>query len=224
MNRHPSVSAIISIAERAGDHPLKGEMVRLRNAAEALDSVRLNRSPLVTTAAHELNVAKKAKQFRQEAAASFNRAAETYAQELHNIDRRIAEKVNLKADEFAPEIRARFREMSGKQRKELIDALVDGKRGPELAAIVEAPSILTGINDQQRDAYRQRMVEKHAADELRAKEVMGDAFESVNASVSAADKFFKELTDPGRMSEIERADEAASTANDAFKQSLSETA
>lgn len=218
---HPYVSAIATITERVSEaSPLRGDMNSLRMAAEALDSVRLSRSPLDTPAAHVLKVAKKAKQFREQATASFNRAAETYASRLRDIEQRIDSKVSLKPNEYGEEIRRRYRELDGKARSQFIKEMIDSNDAASLAAITRAPPVLSGHSKEQLAAFEQAIIKEHAAPELAERDALIETFDSVSAAVGAADKFAKELTDPATLSEIERADAEATAAGEAFSAAM----
>jgi hypothetical protein len=226
----PMVKAIEALGERmlrqlGEDHPagrqMKGEVNRLRSAAEALHSLSVQRSPLDTPAAHALKVSKRAKAFDAEVTASLNRVLAAFGAGHTDAQRRIEEKINLRPDAFAQEIRAAFRSLDGKARSELIHELVEANRGPELAAIVKAPAILTGITEDQRQTYEKLIVSKHAPAELDEINHLHEALEAATAATRAAGTMVRELLDPARLSEIESAAAAADQATAAFDQSLS---
>lgn len=224
----PMVSAIGAIVDRMtseiGDHSvarqLKAEADRLRRGAEALDNVRRNRSPLDTKEAHTLKVAKAARKYEAEVEAVRGRAHEIFGRGIGEISGRIVNKVDLKPSAFAQEIRTAFRELNSKAKTELINELVAGNRGPELAAIVDAPSVLTGISDQQRSMYRQAIISKHAAAEMDEQEKLTDVFEASLDAAKAATGLVRRLADPGELAHIEHVDAAAKEASAAFNESL----
>ncbi|MFC4593509.1 hypothetical protein ACFO3E_04805 [Sphingobium tyrosinilyticum] len=213
------------MTEGLGDqHPtarqLQAEANRLRLGAEALDRASANRSPLDTPEAHALKVAKMARKLDSEVKAYFNRSAQIWAAGRSDVQQRIDDKVNLRPDAFASEIRAAFRSLPVKKQGQLIQDLVDGNRGPELAAIVRAPSVLTGITDAQRQAYEQMIVAKHAAAEQDELAQVDEIYEAVSTMSRAAGDMARSFIDPGALSNIERADAAASEARSAFDQSF----
>ena len=224
----PMVSAIGVIVDRMmndiGDHAvarqIKAEADRLRRGAEALDNVRRNRSPLDTPEAHKLKVAKAARKYEAEIEAARTRAHEIYGRGIMEVDRRIVEKVDLKPTAFAQEIRTAFRELDSQAKTKLINQMVEENRGPELAAIVDAPSVLTGISDQQRSMYRQDIISKHAAAELDEQEKLGDVFNASLDAAKAARNLVKRLADPGELASIIHADGVANEARTAFDESL----
>lgn len=225
---HPIVLALGAIADRMGrdmgDHSqsrqLLAEVNRLRGGADALDNVRASRSPLDTPAAHALKVGAMAKKFDREITAMLNRASQIMTAGAQDIQRRIDDKINLKPDAFAAEIRAAFRSLGSKAQGDLINKLIKEGRGPELAAIVRAPSVLTGISDEQRAAYEIAMVTTHAAQEYEEREKLEEVFDSAMAASRAAAGIAKSFTDPGELARIEREAAEANAAGEAFNNSL----
>lgn len=223
-----AVRALQAVAARMTksipDHPtaraLQGEVTRLANHASALDNMRANRSPLDTPEAHALKVGKAAKKLDQEITALINRAGNHTRAGLADAQRRIDQKINLTPDAFAQEIRAAFRNMDGKAKAKLVNQLVEENRGPELAAIVKAPAILTGISEEQRAAYEKMIISLHAGDELDEISNIEEVFSAVLTATDTAGNLSKRFSDPVELAKIERADSAAKAAGDAFEQSL----
>ena len=221
------VRAIAHLAEKIGKmgdgataRQLQAEVNRLSRGAAALDSVNANRSPLDTEAAHAVKVAKMARKFDSEVTAVINRAGQVMRDGHQEVQRRIDEKVDLKPDNFAMEIRTRFFGLDASAKSELVNRLVKENRGPELAAIVKAPSVLTGISDEQRGLYEQAIISTHAAAELDDKTRIDDALKAVLAATGTAANFVKDLTDPNKLAKIEQGEAAAIAAGEAFNQSL----
>lgn len=226
--RDPKISALIAIAERMvrdmEGHPtarqLQAEVNRLRNGAEALDNVNGNRNPVDTDAAHAVKVANMARKFDREITAAMNRMGEITRGGVQDAQRRIDEKIDLRPNAFAQEIRSAFRALDSKGKAKLIGELVEQNRGPELAAIVKAPSVLTGISDEQRAVYEKMIVSKHAPAELDEQAGIESVFEQGFTAANVAISLVKSLTDPGKLAAIERRQAAANAAGEAFNQSL----
>lgn len=229
---HHKVRALAEIAERmigdlgenAAARKLQAEVNRLHAGAAALDGVRLNRSPLDTTAAHALNLGKLARQFSKETTVGLNRSIEVFREANRDIDRRIGEKVDLRPDAFAEEIRSAFRGLSRAEKLKELGRLVKENRGPELAAIVRAPGILSGLTDEDRANYERSIVGMHAAEEVAERKALEEVFDAVHSAQQVASGIVEEFSDPLRLAEIERGDEAARAANDAFAQSIDPSA
>lgn len=211
---------IVGMEDHAAARSLQGEVNRMRLGAEALDNVNANRSPLDTPAAHAMKVAKMARKFNSEVTDSINRAGQTWRDGYGGIQRRIGEKVDLKPHPLADEIRTVFRGLDAKGKAALVNKLVDENRGPELAAIVTAPSILTNITDEQKAAYEKGIIAKHAAAELEEEQKLEEVFQAVFHAQGAASSFVRSLTDPAKLAEIERGEAAAIAAGAAFDQSM----
>lgn len=228
--RHHMVKAIEAITDRMltdsnKDHNtvrnMRGELTRVRMGAEALDRLNATRSPLDTPQAHALKVAKKAKTYHSEVTAALNRAMQTWAQGYGDAQNRMIDKINLRPDAFASEIRAAFRTLNTKEKMNLVRQLVDENRGPELAAIVKAPSVLTGLSDADRDAFEKAIFAKHAAAEMAELEMLEEAMHTFNAAANASAMLVKELTDPAQIAAIERSASEAEAAEASFNQALS---
>lgn len=201
---------------------MNAEVNSIRLKAEALDRVARTRSPLDTPAAHALKVAKMARTFNSEVTAMINRAGRLWAEGNNDAQRRIDEKVNLKPDAFASEIRSAFRGMTPRAKGDLINRLVKENRGPELAAIVKAPAVLTGISDEARASYEKMILSVHASDELEELAKLEDVFGAVSAVSKAASSFVSDLTNPATIAAIESQATAANEASEAFSQSFTQ--
>lgn len=230
MNNIPdtSVQAIGAIAdrmlERAGDsqgaRKIHAEVQRIRSAAEGLDEFNRNRSPHRTQATHTVEVAKRARSFDREVTALINRAAATCGAARKEIEQRIADKINLKPDDYAREIRDRFWSMGAKAKTDYLNELVEQNRGPELAAIVLAPPGAVGITKERQDKYAHVLKARHAAAELDELSRVDEALEATFTVVNTVTGYVKRLTAPSLLEPIERAEAASAAASQAFEQAL----
>jgi hypothetical protein len=199
---------------------IQQEVSRLHRGAEALDKVSANRSPLDTVEAHTKKVATIARKFDAEVTSSINRISDISRDGRKAVERRIDDKVNLKPDAFAGEIRATFRAMSGKDRMELLARLVKENRGPELAAIVKAPPILTGISEAQRARFESAIIGQHAPAELAEQAEIDASLEESFAATRYAGDYATSLVSPAKVAVIEAGEAAADAAVEAFVQTL----
>jgi hypothetical protein len=226
--RHPIVKAIEHMAgvitrdlpDHSGARQIQAELNRLRLTAEALDNLNRNRSPLDTPAAHALKVGKRAKAFNSEVTNTLNRGLQIWAAARVAAEKRIAEKVDLKPNAFAQEIRTAFRALDSQKQLELLSEWIKENKGPEMAAIVEAPSFLAGIDDKRKAAFKKAIIGRHAGAELDEIEKLDALSETFNAATKAAGDFATGLTDPAALSDIERRAAEADAADEAFNQSL----
>lgn len=227
-SRHPTVNALESLAARMieplPDHQtaksIQGAINRLYRGAEALDAVARNRSPLDTPAAHALKVAKLAKRLDSEITSTLNTVGQTWGAGFNDAQRRIDEKVKLIPDPFASEIREVFRGLEPAKKGEFIQRLVNENRGPELAALIKAPTVLTGLGDREREGYEKAIYSRHAAAELDEQTALEEVFHTANVACKSAGEFVKALQDPGQIAQIEHEAAQADAAGDAFNQAM----
>lgn len=213
------ISKVLGDNHKTGQQ-LQAEVTRLSRAADALDRLNQTRNPLDTPAAHAMKVAKSARTFSQEVTATFNRAVKVWGAAYGDLQARIIDKTNLRPDAFAGEIRAAFRTMSSKQKMDLIQELIEENRGPELAAIVKAPSMLTGISEEQKQSYEKSFVARHASAELDELAKLEETWSAVIAATNVGADFAADLTNPAKLSAIETAAATADAAGEAFNQAL----
>ena len=229
--RHHRVLALAAIAEHMAKN-IKGrkenstalrmlaEVNRLRLGAEALDNVRASRSPLDTPQAHALKVARLAKKFDGEVTAAINRYGSIASEGRGDIQRRIGEKIDFKPDTFAQEIRTAFRSLDQQGKTKLLGELVAQNRGPELAAIVKAPPLLSGISAADQANFEKAIISKHAPDELEEQEWLNEIFVNCMTAASAAYSLGTEMQSPSEIAAIERAASEADAASQSFYQSM----
>lgn len=199
---------------------MQAETRRIQNGASALVRAQTSRSPLDTPEAHVKKIGTMARKFDQEALATFNRSTDFWRSGMADIARRIEEKINLKPDAFAAEIRAAYRGMKPQDRVGLIGRLIKENRGPELAALIKAPASLTGLSDLERSKYEAAMLSAHAPDELEERARLEEDLEATAAALRAAGDLAKSLTDPGELARIEMQVAASRAAGDEFNQAL----
>lgn len=230
----PNVRALAHIVSRItgslpeAGHPssrrLHAEATRLRNGAEALANMYATANPTETVAANEKRVALAAKRYAAETLATRDRMHTILREGLIEVEKRINAKVNLTPNDFAAEIRAMYRQMDGAARSSLLADLVNANRGPELAAIVKAPAILTGIDETLQSRMAEAIVAKHAPDEFAEQAAMLEVFDSTLTAASVASKVADDYSDPARLASIERGEAMAAAAAAEFANALAPAA
>jgi hypothetical protein len=78
----------------------------------------------------------------------------------------IASMANLKPDDYAPEIRAAFKAMPLEQREAALSEAVDNLDTSTLAAVLDAPTITTGLLPELRAAMKGRFLQLVCPDHL----------------------------------------------------------
>lgn len=230
MNRipHHKVRAMRAITElmlrEMQDHPhairLRVEADRLYKGAAALDNVAANKDPTDTLDGHSLKVARLAKQFDRKITESINRASDILRDGFRDIEARINAKVDLRPNAFAEEVRAVFRALKPGEKAEMIERLVDANDGPELAAIVKAPAVLTGIKEEQRAIYEKMVLDRHAAAELEERSNLERVHHAFMRVEAIASRLVTELIDPRGVAEIQKRQAQAREATDKFENSM----
>lgn len=235
----PFVNALAKMAEKfsermpEGDDPaskltrtvgaqLQAHVSRLARRAQALQRMEETRNPLETQAAHEKRIAKAAAQLEAEAEAMLDSANETLRNSVGEIEKLINSKVNFVPNEYAQEVRSTFRALEYKDRLTMISKMVDGNQGPELAAILQAPEFLAGLNKEQQGNFTEMLFNRHASVERDARDAIMTGFGDTLTAVRTARNAAKLLTDPGRMADIEAGERAAAEAQAAFEGSADE--
>jgi hypothetical protein len=184
---------------------------------EALHVLRTTRDPTQTDAAHAKRVQLAVAKFAKDTEAALVRMNKSWANGFENIDARIRAKTKLNPDPaYASEIRHLYRSMSSSERVKLLSELIEGGRGPELAAIISAPKSLTGLPDQQRRQYEAAFISRHAPDEIREQEALQEVFDAALVIEREARGFAAAHSDPRRLEEITRAEAAAAAAQARF--------
>ena len=223
---NPQITAIAHIADRitkglpdsGHDHTRKlySNVARLALALESVATLNNTPSPTEALGAHAKRVMTAAAKLAESVTKARERLHEITREGLTEIDARIAQKVKLIPDGFAAEIRAQFRIMDSKAQFKLLGELVDKNRGPELAAIVKAPRILTGLDEEIAARYTQVLIEKHAPEEAAEQAALLAALPTALLAAETAGKAAQMYTDPQQLAAIEKGEAAAAAAMDAF--------
>jgi hypothetical protein len=170
-----------------------------------------------------VKIAKLARQYDREVTASINRAAAALGEGIEGAKRRVGEKVNLTPDDkYAVAIASRFGSLKHADKMSLISELIGGNRGPELAAIIMAPSSLTGLSAKQQKEFETAILSTHAGEEMKEQTDLHEAMETVLAATHAAGDLAKSLTDPGELARIESGVAAADAAGNAFSEAIAQ--
>lgn len=201
-------------------HKIYAEVVRLRNGADALEKLHASRNPLHTPEAHSKRVSTASRKFGEEVTATLARLSTIVRDGLVDVEKRTSAKVDLTADSFAQEIRSAFRGMTSTARLDLLNELVEGNRASELAAIVRAPAILTGIDPDMQAKYAALIVAKHAPEETAEQERLMQALDTAIVGTQLGSQIAAAYSDPASLAQIERGEEQANAADAAFMTAL----
>lgn len=220
------ISTLTNLADRitaklpdnghAATRNLYNAVARLRVGLETIETLNNTPSPTEAAGAHQKRIMAAAAKLAEKVTTIRERLHEITRDGLAEIDARIAQKVRLVPNEYAAEIRAQFRNMDSKAQFHLLRDLAENNRGPELAAIVKAPAILTGLSEEVARNYTQVIVAKHAPDEMAEQEALIAGFSTAMLATDTANKAAQSFTDPAQLAALEKGEAAAAAAMDAF--------
>lgn len=193
----------------------------LRNATEAFGALAMSKDETITLAAHQKRVATAAAKLKAQAKLSNEKCQAALRDGLGDVASRVAAKVKLQPNEHAKEIREVFRRMATKDQLQLLNELAAANRGPELAAIIESPAILSGIAPEMQNVYREQIVYQHARPEHDEQKALLDALTPAFSIARVASEAADELAiGPNRLKQIEEGEAAANAAQTSFNEAV----
>ncbi|MDI5987025.1 hypothetical protein QLQ85_19755 [Halomonas sp. M4R5S39] len=204
-------------------HALKihGHVKALANAVESMEAIATNRDPTQTEAAHEVRIAKAARQLMQHGEKMKAQLHDGMAEGLGDINGEIRTKNNFSAHPvYGPEVRHALRLMTDQQRHDVVRQALDKGDGQTMAAIMEAPEVTTGLDPKQMTAYREAFEKKHTPELVEQREELYESFDAGLVALRNADNAAREWLKPGRLREIEEAQERHSNATRSFESSV----
>jgi hypothetical protein len=195
--------------------PLGGKMA-------ALISMYDNGDPTQTRAYNDRRVIEAAGKLIKEKNAVVEKLNKVYREGLLENELKTSEKVSLKPNEYAAELRATFRAMpTDADRKSELMQFAAKNNGAALAAITEAPSLLSGVTEEDQQRCRTQIYEIHAKEELAELAELNAAFGASLDAINVAGVLGRELNNPARLAEINMGVDAAAAAEAAFTAPIS---
>lgn len=191
---------------------------RLGNASGTLGKLIDNKSPTETEDAHHKKVGAAAKAFGSAVANGQAQLNTIMQRGMRDIEERSRAKTGLKANEYAGEIRAAVRPMPIDAKLALFNDLAKQGRGADLAAVVDAPPLLTGVTPEMQQRAKDMLEATHAPAERAEREALLQGFSDAFDMTSALANMARGLGDPRKLAEIERGEEAARAALEAFQE------
>ena len=126
-----------------------------------IDRLRGNPNPEHTPARHARAVREALDSFDNAWAHKGDSAKAALKAEQRRVETDLEKAANLKAiDKYANAILGTFQGMNPGERSAAIDQMIEGQDGPTLAALLEAPLIVTGFTAEQRDGLKLRLFSK----------------------------------------------------------------
>lgn len=123
--------------------------------------VRANPHPEHTPAQHDNAIKRAVDVFFQRTGSSWDEAKATAKAELKRVETDLETQANLKeVPAHYSSIVGTFQQFPAEQKMAALDKLVEQQDGPTLAAILNAPLLVTGLEPSQRDAMKAKMLLK----------------------------------------------------------------
>ena len=195
---------------------LAAHATRLTAAVESLEKLIATPDPTETSAKHTQRVAEASRKLEARVAEIRDKIHDDARAGAETLTRRAEERAGLTESPYAAEVRAAVRSMTPKARdKALVQAMEDGD-GATIATLTNAPAIASGLDAKHLTEVRERFVEKHAPQESEALADLMQTFGTVTGIASQVASAARAATDPAAIREIERAQEDAQKAREAF--------
>lgn len=122
------------------------------------------------------------------------------------------EKAGLTPGPYGQEIRSRLHAMNPGDRVKAVHDLIQAHDGQTLAAILDAPSMLTGLTQEDLGKYREQFYQIAVPDLVKARDTFRDLSEHVQAAVDTCRKISLEHNDPAKLRELEEREAAIKAA------------
>lgn len=190
---------------------------RLAVASGTLGKLMNSQSPTETQAAHAKKVGAAAKTVGDAVAKAKDQLNAIMGRGMRDIEARSRAKTGLKMNEFAAEIRASVRILSVEDKLRLFIDLAKEGRGAELAAVIDAPPLLTGVTPEMQQRAKDMLEGLFAKAEVDEREALAQGFADAFDMAAALAAMAGSLGDPRQLAEIERGEEAAAAAVEAFQ-------
>lgn len=199
-------------------HSALGKLASLYGAIDALQTLHADRNPLETQAVQEKRIQQAVKKLETTAKEVGKQAENIIGDGIARLQGELDTKVKLKPNEYAAELRAQARTLDYDGKLKLLTELADANDGPMLAALIKAPSVLTGIPAEVSNRFTEHVYAKHAPEEWEELKdlltLVTERLDIVNTALTAA----KAYSDPVRLAEITAQEEAALRAQAHFDQ------
>lgn len=199
---------------------LLAEQKRILNAVEAIDSMRRNPSSLETPAAHVLKLSKAAAKLQAESANIKHKLLQTYGQYSAELGVNMFDRLGIKENNYASEIRAMYRSLDNTERLKFIQDAVDNRDGATFAAVMLAPSPLTGIPRDMNQKLTDNFLMQAVPEMYQEQKDLQDAIDNVLTSADVAGSISNELQNPDAIRLIEQEVQKAQAAAEQFNSAL----
>jgi len=212
-----------SLGEKQYRHPKQVlyEAHKLSQAIGGLNAMNQRRSPTETDAAHFKKISAHAKSLGMAIAQAEHRIHNHQHEHSQELEARTKQRLGLSENTYAAELRSTLRAMGDKDRTITINSLIGSGDGAAIAAITNAPPVLTGITHELQSKYIEQFTSQQAPDLVDEQAALYDSMANAASIIGAAKRAASDFTDPERLQAIEDAERSAIEAEGQFRASFS---
>lgn len=197
------------------------EVNKMRSAVAGLEKLATSKNMKDTEGAHLSKVAKSTKRLETQVDGYLNRINDIYREGMIDIDSRIKSQAKLTPSKHAAEIRQAFRDMKPDQRSDAFNEALKNQNTEVLAAILDAPAIVSGVDDEIKNRYREAIEKVMAPEAYAEREALHDSLNSSLIALKSVRNAIKDGFDPVKLAEIDAAEQAHQEATQAFESAMS---
>lgn len=198
---------------------LRGAHAALHKGFAAIREALLVKDPQLTPEAHLLAVRRNADKWLPSVVTRIREAGEAADAEVKAIDLAIRARVGTPT-QHASEIRAYLRSLGDEERHGVMETATKAGDTATVAAMLDAPAYLSGLNEKQQDAFRRLYLDLHAKDLLDRKEAIQFGMKVNEGALQEAAAGLNKFFDAKTIAKIVSDTNKAEAARDAIAQSL----
>lgn len=235
-SRHPTLPPPRGLAEmvahlrtqtpddalHAHHRAIVARLSQLADAVSGLDRIAMTPDPAQTKAAHALRIKTAAKSLEAKANSIAEMVGGSVRSATIDLDAAIDNIAGLKADSYAAEVRQAVRAMPQKERDATLLRAVESGQASVVAALTDAPDVVTGFSGDLSSRMRDQFRKTHAKEPYEALTRLHDLYSSSSVLIESAKRITREVTNERYLAEIHAAQEASRAASEAFQGSLAD--
>ena len=194
---------------------MRSQVTRLASRTQALQGVDENRDPTQPEAAHAKAVAERARELERDAEKAVDEANKAHRQALLQVHEILDSE--LVPNEYASEMRAHFRSLDSKAQMDLFQRLLKGRRSSDVAAILNAPAEVVGLEPEVHGRLREQYYNAVHPEAVAARDALSQSFDTTLTAARTAKRAKMSLTDPQKLRDIERREQMSAQARQTFE-------
>lgn len=201
-------------------HHLLHEMRRIAQSVESLESLVNHKDPKQTDAAHTYRIAEASRKLSSSREKYIERAWSLTQESARATELALHERANLTPTAYAPEIRAAFLKMTHKKRAETLEKAIKDGDSEVLAAVINAPELVTGLDKEMRENYKENLFLTVAPELVKERDQVMETFNACLTVSDTVKKAVENSFDPDKLREIEELTQQHQEAAAKFEASL----